>query len=558
MRIDHENSDSNIVQNNIFGLKPNGLGKLPNMQSGIDVQWGASRNLIGGLGANEGNVFSAHPYAGVDLSHSTSTSFNEVVGNFIGTNLTGDAVTSYTRTYYGITIKDDVANNFVHDNVIGGADAYPIWHKHSYTGGNTISNNLIGVARNGTALRTPRYGMYMQGHDFTIRDNVFANSAQGGIFLEFAESDRNEFSGNTFMNNGGLAIDLAPAGPTANDAGDGDTGPNENLNYPVLTAASTTAVAGTACAGCRVEVYRSTVDTGNRGEGNKFVGSATAAANGSFSAAVSGVVGGDNVAAIAIDPSKNTSEFSPVISVGGTPPPPPPPPPPPGNLLLNSGFEVDANGDTRPDSWTIDPSSAAAVFSRSAEQVHGGSYSGRVRGNDERQRDRQAGRDGDRWQHLHGRRFRARSSHVGHVLAPGAGAVARERGDDRYANRRNRVRTDGRLGPDQHDRDGARRRDQRVVDAQRQQPREHVLRGRLHVRLIVSLEWEQVVIDARDPRRWDAGGAKRSGGSSCNDDADEVEIRAAPDRLPGILFGVSDDAKPVKNRLHLDFRPGRS
>jgi hypothetical protein len=375
MRIDHENSDSNVVQNNIFGLAPSGLGKLPNKQSGIDVQWGASRNLIGGLGPNEGNVFSAHPYAGVDLSHSTSTSFNEVVGNFIGTNLTGDAVTSYSRTFYGLTIKDDAASNFVHDNVIGGANEYPIWHKHSYTGANTISNNLIGVARNGTALPNSRYGMYMQGHDFTVRDNVFANSASGGIFLEFAVSDRNEFSGNTFMNNGGLAIDLAPAGPTANDSGDGDSGPNENLNYPVLTSASTTAVAGTACAGCRVEIYRSTVDTGNRGEGNKLVGSATAGSNGSFSAAVSGVVGGDNVAAIAIDPSKNTSEFSTVIVVGGTPPPPPPPPS--GNLLLNSGFELDSNGDTRPDSWTIDPSTAAAMFSRSADQVHGGSYSGR-------------------------------------------------------------------------------------------------------------------------------------------------------------------------------------
>jgi hypothetical protein len=212
--------------------------------------------------------------------------------------------------------------------------------------------------------------MYMQGHDFTVRDNVFANSASGGIFLEFDPSDHNEFSGNTFTNNGGLAIDLAPAGPTANDAGDTDTGPNENLNYPVLTAASTTAVAGTVCAGCRVEIYRSTVDTGNRGEGNKLVGSATAGSNGSFSAAITGVVGGDNVAAIAIDPSNNTSEFSPVITVGGTPPPPPPPPP--SNLLVNSGFELDSNGDTRPDTWTSD-----ATFIRSNAQVHGGSYSGR-------------------------------------------------------------------------------------------------------------------------------------------------------------------------------------
>ncbi|HEY0520772.1 MAG TPA: CSLREA domain-containing protein [Ilumatobacteraceae bacterium] len=315
IRIDHENSDFNVIQNNIFGLTPNGLAKLPNRQSGIDLQFGASNNLVGGLGANEGNVLSGHPYTGVDLSHSTSTSNNEVVGNFIGTNLTGDKVTSYTKTFFGVTFKDDVAKNFVHDNVIGGATEYPIWHKHSYTGGNTIANNLIGIARNGTALPNSKYAMYMQGHDFIVRNNVFANSALGGIFLDFDVSDRNEFTGNTFKNNGGLAIDLAPAGPTPNDAGDVDTGPNENLNYPVLTSASTTAVRGRACAGCRVEIYRSAVDTGNRGEGNKLVGSATASAAGSFSAAVSGLVAGDHVAAIAIDPSHNTSEFSTVLTV---------------------------------------------------------------------------------------------------------------------------------------------------------------------------------------------------------------------------------------------------
>ena len=368
IRIDHEHSDSNVIQNNIFGLTPNGLGKRPNGRTGIDLQFGPSFNLVGGLGPNENNVISAHPFIGVDLSHTNSTSNNEVVGNFIGTNLTGDGVPSYTHNFYGVAFKDDVANNNVHDNVIGGADEYAIWHRDNYTGGNTIANNLIGVARNGNALPNAKYGMFMVGHDFIVRDNVFANSALGGIFLDSDVSDRNEFTGNIFTNNGGLAIDLAPAGPTANDAGDVDTGPNENLNYPVLASASTTAVAGTACAGCRVEVYRSSVDTGNRGEGNKLVGTATAASDGSFSAPISGVVGGDNVAAIAIDPTHNTSEFSTVISVGGTPPPPPPPPT---NLLRNGGFELDANADTRPDTWTTD-----ATFTRSSAQAHAGSFSG--------------------------------------------------------------------------------------------------------------------------------------------------------------------------------------
>ena len=118
------------------------------------------------------------------------------------------------------------------------------------------------------------------------------------------------------MNNGGLAIDLAPSGPTANDAGDGDGGPNTLLNYPSLQTATTTSVTGTACASCLVEVYESTLDTGNRGEGRKLLGSTTAATNGSFSVPLgAGVSTGQLVAAIAIDPTGNTSEFSTVRTV---------------------------------------------------------------------------------------------------------------------------------------------------------------------------------------------------------------------------------------------------
>ena len=44
------------------------------------------------------------------------------------------------------------------------------------------------------------------------------------------------------------------------------------------------------------------------------------------------------------------------------------------NLLLNPGFEADADGDSSPDGWT-----ANNHFTRSAAAVHGGSYAGRWR-----------------------------------------------------------------------------------------------------------------------------------------------------------------------------------
>ncbi|QEV22277.1 VOC family protein [Streptomyces alboniger] len=75
----------------------------------------------------------------------------------------------------------------------------------------------------------------------------------------------------------------------------------------------------------------------------------------------------------------------------------------------------------------------------------------------------------------------------------------------------------------------------------------------------MSLEWEQVVVDAADPGalgRWWAGAL---GWVVVDDSADECEIRPEPDRLPGLLFGRAAEKETVKrtekNRLHLDFRP---
>ena len=71
----------------------------------------------------------------------------------------------------------------------------------------------------------------------------------------------------------------------------------------------------------------------------------------------------------------------------------------------------------------------------------------------------------------------------------------------------------------------------------------------------MSLEWEQVVVDAHDPVALGRWWAEALGWIVFNEDADEFEIRAAADRLPGLLFAVAGEPKVVKDRLHLDFRP---
>jgi len=71
----------------------------------------------------------------------------------------------------------------------------------------------------------------------------------------------------------------------------------------------------------------------------------------------------------------------------------------------------------------------------------------------------------------------------------------------------------------------------------------------------MTLEWEQVIVDARDPATLGRWWCDALGWVVVNDDPEEFEIRPAPERLPGLLFVSVPEAKTQKNRLHLDFRP---
>jgi hypothetical protein len=71
----------------------------------------------------------------------------------------------------------------------------------------------------------------------------------------------------------------------------------------------------------------------------------------------------------------------------------------------------------------------------------------------------------------------------------------------------------------------------------------------------MALEWEQIVVDCRDPVALGRWWCQALGWVIVNDDPDEYEIRPDADTLPGLLFVSVPEAKTLKNRLHLDFRP---
>ncbi|MER7055648.1 VOC family protein [Streptomyces sp. NPDC000351] len=71
----------------------------------------------------------------------------------------------------------------------------------------------------------------------------------------------------------------------------------------------------------------------------------------------------------------------------------------------------------------------------------------------------------------------------------------------------------------------------------------------------MTLQWEQLNVDATDPVALGRWWAEALGWVVVNDAPEEYEIRPDRDRLPGLLFAPVPEGKAGKNRLHLDFRP---
>lgn len=316
----HYGTDSNVVVNNIIGLAPRADRRLPNRGHGVDINFGTTRTLVGGAGPGARNVVSGNDVQGIEISHEADTTQNQVIGNFVGTDITGTYATSFGYNGgFGIQVKDRASYNYVRDNVVGNNRSGGIRIDNYGTCclyGNVFTNNRVGISLNGAAIPNSVFGIGITAANSQIGPgNIIANNPIG-ITIDGDANDGNRITQNSIYNNTGLGIDIAPIGSVnANDPGDADSGPNQQLNYPVLARATTTQVTGSACAGCRVEIFMADRGAGSYGEGKTFIGAATASGDGSFIVPVSGVTSGSAVTATATDGSGNTSEFARNISV---------------------------------------------------------------------------------------------------------------------------------------------------------------------------------------------------------------------------------------------------
>jgi len=71
----------------------------------------------------------------------------------------------------------------------------------------------------------------------------------------------------------------------------------------------------------------------------------------------------------------------------------------------------------------------------------------------------------------------------------------------------------------------------------------------------MSLEWEQVIVEATDPVALGEWWRVALGWVDVTTEEGVVEIRPTPDRMPGLMFVPASTPKTGKNRLHIDLRP---
>ncbi|MDX6553523.1 MAG: hypothetical protein QOH74_2011 [Gaiellales bacterium] len=344
----HPNSSSNVIQNNIIGLSPTADRAVRNHSHGVDLNFGSKDNLIGGNGPFERNIISGNDETGVELSHAYSPYVaagsdisdqwsirnNDVIGNFIGFMPDG-TVSAYSknvgdgRAEGGIHLEDWIVDNVIADNWIVHDVGADINLQH-YSSRNVIRGNHLGVSPNGGSVPQLAWGISVRQHS---RSNRFVGneigSGAGGVWIQNGDNIFNTISQNSMRGLTGLGIDLNRDGVTPNDVGDGDTGANHALNFPEKTVASTTAVTGTACARCTVEVFATSAAAGANGPGSTYLGSVQAGTSGLWTLAVS-LTPGVVVTATSTAANGDTSEFAANVTV--------PAPLGPGSVVAADGF----------------------------------------------------------------------------------------------------------------------------------------------------------------------------------------------------------------------------
>lgn len=312
----------NTIVGNYIGTNAAGNAAIPNTY-GILFDDGSNNNWVGGYQAGAGNLISGNSGYGVFI-YNNYTRDNPVVGNLIGTDYTGTAAVPNANGIVidGIALHHRIDSNVISGNAQVGVDIHIAGTSEFVLTRNKIGTDITGTLPLGNTLDGVRLAQGVFDNIIGKPDsgNIIAYNGANGITVMTSADIRNTFSANAIYSNGGLGIDLYLSGVTPNDAGDGDTGPNMLMNFPVITLATYDDISGLVSisgtldalnpASCRVEVFAADDDGSGYGEGKQYLGFCAPDASGNWNLVVPGPFCNNSVTATATDADGNTSEFA--------------------------------------------------------------------------------------------------------------------------------------------------------------------------------------------------------------------------------------------------------
>lgn len=255
------NSSSNVVSGNLVGVTKDGHNVLPNAADGI-VVWGGAGNLLGGAIVGSGNVVSGNGAAGVkvkegvghlllgnrlgtdtdglislanslagvtfDNSHSnriggvleaernlisgnhedgvfcTNSSWNVIVGNFIGVDASGQR--ALANNFNGVAINGGTGNHVGEEsagNTISGNKFDGVSILGTSSSGNVVQGNRIGTSHEGTAAVPNRRGVNIYlgsnnqiGGVGASRGNLISGNNDAGVYIDGASALGTVIQGN--------------------------------------------------------------------------------------------------------------------------------------------------------------------------------------------------------------------------------------------------------------------------------------------------------------------------------------------------------------------------
>ncbi len=245
-------TSNNQVLGNLVGTNINGTAALPNQQAGVLLSLGAVSNTIGGPDPADRNLVSGNFGAGIAISD-TGTSNNAVLGNLVGTNISGAA--ALPNNLVGVAILGGATNNTIGGTANGAGNVVSgnpngIALTDRGTNNNTVLGNFVGTTASGTAaLPNTQAGVVIQQGAMS---NTIGGTASGAV---------NVVSGN-LSGTSGVGIVITGTGTMSNSVQGNDIGlsltssplPN-GIGVFIFAGASNNTVGGTTAAAANTIAY---------------------------------------------------------------------------------------------------------------------------------------------------------------------------------------------------------------------------------------------------------------------------------------------------------------